>query len=185
MFERFTGDARRVVVLAQEVARGLNQHSLTPVHLLVAMATDTKGTAHDVLAELGMTAAGARGSVARLADWPLPPLDGDALATVGIDLDEVRRSTEAAFGPGALDQTPPRRDRPKGHIPFTKQAKKVMELSLRESLRLGDTYIGSGHVLLGILRADTDGVRRVLADAGIDPGRLRTETTRRLTDRAA
>ena len=77
-------------------------------------------------------------------------LDAAALGTVGIDLDAVRDSVEATFGPGALDVPSPDKGREvKGHIPFTRRAKKVLELSLREALALESGSIADGHIALG------------------------------------
>ena len=101
-------------------------------------------------------------------------LDAAALGTVGIDLDAVRDSVEAAFGPGALDA--PRGTRaPKGHIPFTPRAKKVLELSLREALALKSKSIADGHIALGLLREGEGLAMKVVHDRGIDAGTLREE----------
>lgn len=63
--------------------------------------------------------------------------DADALRSVGIDLDEVRRNVEDAFGPGALDRGVPDAHRSgTRHIPFTRDAKRALELSLREAIHL-------------------------------------------------
>ncbi|WP_344006807.1 Clp protease N-terminal domain-containing protein, partial [Isoptericola halotolerans] len=102
-------------------------------------------------------------------------LDAAALAAVGIDLAAVREQTDATFGRGALDRAG-RRGR-KGHLPFAPDAKKALELALREALRLGDKTIGSGHVLLGVVRADCPGGRaleRALDAGGTDVVSLRT-----------
>ena len=81
--------------------------------------------------------------------------DADALAALGIDLDEVRRRVEEAFGPGALDRArAPKRRFLGGHIPFAKEAKKALELSLREALALRHNYIGTEHMLLGLLHGE-------------------------------
>jgi len=66
------------------------------------------------------------------------------LESPGISLDAVRQQVEEIIGRG--------QQAPSGHIPFTKQAKKALELSLRESLQLGHNYIGTEHVLLGLIR---------------------------------
>ena len=74
-------------------------------------------------------------------------------AALGIDLDEVRRRVEEAFGPGALDRVRrPRGRRWGGHIPFAKESKKTLELALREAIALGHNYIGTEHMLLAMLR---------------------------------
>jgi HEPN domain-containing protein len=79
---------------------------------------------------------------------------------------------------------------PRGHIPFAKQGKKVLELSLREALRLKSREIDSGHVLLGILREaesrdDDDVTVRLLTDGGVQLDALRSETERLIANRAA
>ncbi len=86
--------------------------------------------------------------------------DAQALATLGIDLDAVRRKAEEAFGPVALDRSGRRRN-VTGHIPFTPRAKKVLELGLRESLRMKHRWIGPEYILLALLR-EWQGVAAVL-----------------------
>jgi ATP-dependent Clp protease ATP-binding subunit ClpA len=89
------------------------------------------------------------------------PLDPGALASIGIDLDEVRRRVEEAFGPGALEQTKAwQRMR---CLKICPRAKKVLELALREALRLGDPRVEPEHVLLGIVRVDDSLAARLLA----------------------
>lgn len=67
-----------------------------------------------------------------------------ALQNIGINLEDVRAQAEEIIGKGTATTT--------GHIPFTPRAKKVLELSLREALQLGHNYIGTEHILLGLLR---------------------------------
>jgi hypothetical protein len=111
------------------------------------------------------------------AGGPAPDEDAAALAALGFDLDRIRAAVEAAFGPGALepdDDAPPARGLRRfvgrqrrtalpeadllrgpvrsGHRPFGPDAKKALELSLREALRLKDRHIGTEHLLLGLLR---------------------------------
>ena len=95
MFERFTQQAREVVVLAHEEARELGAEAIGTEHLLLALARD-RGAAAGVLDGLGLDHAALRAELARVGDG----LDAAALAAIGIDLDEVRRRVEAAFGPG-------------------------------------------------------------------------------------
>jgi ATP-dependent Clp protease ATP-binding subunit ClpA len=108
-------------------------------------------------------------------------LDAEALSTLGIDLDAVRDSVEASFGPGALE--PPsqgsgcRDRRASGHLPFSPQAKKVLELALRESLALKQKTITDGHIALGLLREGEGLAMKVLHDRGIDPAELRRDLT--------
>jgi ATP-dependent Clp protease ATP-binding subunit ClpA len=185
MFERFSKEARAVVVLAQEEARRLRHPRIGTEHLLLAMLDGGEGPGAQALRERGVTADDIR---RRVLPGPGSGTDTDldpaALATLGIDLEEVRRATEASFGPGALDAPKPGRT-PTGHIPFGKRAKKVLELSLREALRLGHGYIGEGHVLLGLLREGDGTAVTALVQAGVDLSTLRDDVTRRIAAEAA
>ena len=122
MFERFTEPARRVVVLAQEDARERGDQSIGSEHLLLALcgAGDTRGAA--LLAAQDVTVAAVEADLRRGERPGGPDLpDREALASVGIDLDEVRGRIEDAFGPGALESTRAAgrgRRRLWGHIPF-------------------------------------------------------------------
>lgn len=162
MFERFTTQARRVVVIAQEQARRRRDDRIRSEHLLLALYEVPDNPARTILDALGADRATVERALAdldrddRSPDGPVS--DAAALATLGIDLDEVRRHVELAFGPGALDRTRaatwPRRPWLRGHVPFHRDAKKVLELALREAVRLGHDHIGTEHLLLGLLRAD-------------------------------
>jgi ATP-dependent Clp protease ATP-binding subunit ClpC len=88
-----------------------------------------------------------------------------ALARLDISLDAVRGQVEEIVGPG---ETPP-----PGHIPFTPRAKKVLELSLREALQFGHSYIGTEHILLGLLREGEGVAAQVLTALGADLDRVR------------
>jgi ATP-dependent Clp protease ATP-binding subunit ClpA len=135
VFERFTDQARRVVVQAQEEARRLNHDYIGTEHLLLGLIREEGGVAAGVLEELG------------------------------IGLEAVRQQVEAIIGTGKRE--------PRGHIPFTPRAKKVLEVSLRESISLGNDYIGAGHILLGLTR-EKDGVAgQVLANLGVGHDQLR------------
>ena len=118
MFERFTDRARRVVVLAQEEARGLNHNYIGTEHLLLGLL-EPGGIAAQALTRFGMTATG------------------------------TREEVTARVGRGS--------EPPKGRIPFTPRAKKVLELSLREALSLSHNYIGTEHILLGLIREGEPG----------------------------
>ena len=157
MFERFTQEARKATVDAQAVARRLGHGHIGTEHLLLGLL-ETGGVAARVLAGLGITGAAVeREILAEVGRGPLGEADAQALGAIGIDLDEVRRRMEATFGPGALAWHPDPhcrhgRPRPDGHIPFTPRSKKVLELSLREALALKHKYIGTEHILLGLVR---------------------------------
>jgi len=87
-----------------------------------------------------------------------------ALATADVTLDAARLDVETIIGRGQHE--------PSGHIPFTPRAKKVLELSLREAVRLGHEYIDTGHILLGLIR-EGDGVAvQVMVDLGADPNKI-------------
>jgi ATP-dependent Clp protease ATP-binding subunit ClpA len=90
---------------------------------------------------------------------------GQALDSVGVTLDQVRVRVEAAVGPGKKP--------PKGHIPFTPRAKKVLELGLREALSLRHDYIGTEHLLLGLIREREGLGSKVLSQLGVDGLALR------------
>jgi ATP-dependent Clp protease ATP-binding subunit ClpA len=174
MFERFTADARSAVIGAQVVADQLRSDSIDSRHLLVALLDG--GAVVDPLRSVGLdpetVAAHARAAIAA-GDV----LDAEALASVGVDIEAVRERAEATFGRGALDRGLHRRKRRRHHWPFTSDAKKALELSLREAIRLGDRHIDGAHLLLGILRAECPAGRVLqpaLHDAGTDVPGLRT-----------
>ncbi len=90
-----------------------------------------------------------------------------ALESLGISLEAVRHQVEEIIGQGQQAQS--------GHIPFTPRAKKVLELSLREALQLGDDHIGTEHILLGLVR-EADGIAaQVLVRLGADLNRVREQ----------
>ena len=82
--------------------------------------------------------------------------DAEALAAIGIDLDEIKRRIEESFGPGALGRVPLTPKGPLnwtgGRLPLNEQAKLSLALSLREARAMHHNYIGTEHVLLGLLR---------------------------------
>jgi ATP-dependent Clp protease ATP-binding subunit ClpA len=125
MFERFTDQARRVVVLAQEEARLLGHGYIGTEHILLGLLADGEGLA------------------------------AQALTTLGISLDAAREQVAEITGEGT--------GQPAGPIPFTPRTKKVLELSLREAQRLGDSYIGTEHILLG-LTGEGEGVGAQVLD---------------------
>jgi ATP-dependent Clp protease ATP-binding subunit ClpC len=88
-----------------------------------------------------------------------------ALDSLNINLDAVRQQVEEIIGQGQAAPT--------GHIPFTPRAKKVLELSLREALQLGHNYIGTEHILLGLIREGEGVAAQVLQKLGADLNRVR------------
>jgi hypothetical protein len=80
----------------------------------------------------------------------------------------VRRQVEEAFGPGALERTRAARGKGGGeHVPFDRSAKKSLELALREALRLEHSFIGSEHILLGLLHTETGAAHHILTNRGV------------------
>lgn len=157
MFERFTRSARVAVVLAQEDARELEAREIKPEHLLVGVLQSSDHALSTLLGGFGLTADAVR---ARLmaglgGDEQSFEEDAEALRSIGIDLGAVRDSVARRFGADAFDNALHRSGRRKGrrgHIPFTRSAKKSLELALREAIHHGDKEIRSEHLLLGILR---------------------------------
>ena len=197
MFERFTRDARAVVVSTQQLARSLGADEIRPVHLLLALTDDDSG-ARAVLAAHGLTPDAVAGSLGGPRPAPPTPLGDDdaaALRTLGIDLDAIRRAVDQQFGEGALegagstdgatgrddDDAPGASDTPRGgfglggHIRFGRGAKKVLELSLREAIRVHSREIRSEHLALAVLRTDDDAVRMLLSTLGVDVRALRVD----------
>ncbi|HJR23899.1 MAG TPA: ATP-dependent Clp protease ATP-binding subunit [Acidimicrobiales bacterium] len=96
-----------------------------------------------------------------------------ALESLGISLEAVRSQVEEIIGQGGSS--------PSGHIPFTPRAKKVLELSLREALQLGHNYIGTEHILLGLIREGEGVAAQVLVKLGADLSRVRQQVIRLLS----
>jgi len=99
------------------------------------------------------------------------------LKALGISLAPVRQQVEEIIGSG--------QETPQGHIPFTPRAKKVLELSLRESRQLGHDYIGTEHILLGLIREGNGVAAQVLVKLGADQNRVRQQVIQLLHGRAA
>ena len=194
MFERFAKAARYAIVVAQEEARELLSPEIGVEHVLLGVAASPDDSVRKVLEDNGVTAADIRKSLMRgWSDRPLGDEDAAALRSIGIDLDAVRESLEATFGADALERAAtPEKPRGRfgfgggmtfGHIPFSKDAKKTLELSLREAVSRRDDRIEAAHVLLGILRGANGPTRDLLGgDEGITVLR---QAVHDLLDRAA
>ncbi|MEE2768399.1 MAG: ATP-dependent Clp protease ATP-binding subunit [Actinomycetota bacterium] len=96
-----------------------------------------------------------------------------ALESLGVSLEAVRSQVEELIGQGGSS--------PSGHIPFTPRAKKVLELSLREALQLGHNYIGTEHILLGLIREGEGVAAQVLVKLGADLSRVRQQVIQLLS----
>jgi ATP-dependent Clp protease ATP-binding subunit ClpA len=184
MFERFTHAARDAVRLAQVEARELRHPRVDTEHLLLALLVDGTAPVARLLTDRGVTATTVRTEIVRrigVGTEPVPNTEADdaeALKAIGIDLDVVRRTIEKNFGPGSLNlpPTPPVRRgllRRRRSGTFSDRAKKVLELSLREALRLRHNFIGTEHLMLGILRENNGLAAQILAEAEVDFDDLR------------
>lgn len=189
MFERFTDEARHLVVDAQRQARELEHGWIGTEHVLLALLADPHAPGSATLTRLGLTFDSCRDAVVSLVEpgARLDDEDGAALRAVGIDLDEVRRRAEETFGEGALDAPGDTNDgerrfarrnrdrKPRGHIPFTKPAKKALESSLREAVARDERRIGAEHITLGLLRARDERSARLFARLDIGPDAVREQ----------
>ena len=181
MFERFTDKARTAVVLArtEAIERG---DQIRPVYMLHALASG-EGVAAQVLASLGVDAGDIERRLDRTAPLRRPPEgeppdgDAEALASIGIDLDEIRRRVEESFGPGALERAPAAAQGA-GRTTMTRETKQSVELAAKEARALRHSYIGTEHLLLGLLGAAERNPRgdfspETVSDLGIDPAQVR------------
>jgi Clp amino terminal domain, pathogenicity island component len=144
MLERFTDQARRVVVLAEEEARTLDHNWIGTEHLLLGVLREGDGAA------------------------------ARALASLGISLQPVRQQVEEIIG--SVQQ------HASEHIAFTPRSKKVLELSLRESLQLGHDRVGTGHILLGLIREGEGVAAQVLVRLGADLNQMRQQVIELVSD---
>lgn len=150
MFERFTEQTRKAVVLAQEEARRFGHDYIGIEHLLLGVLREGEDCGAQVLNSLGVT------------------------------LDKVYEQVEGAVGRGE-EGTAERVDQ----APFTPRSKKALELALREALQLGHNYIGTGHVLLGLILVSDDVAVPALSRLGVDANEVRREVIRRIGGRTA
>jgi ATP-dependent Clp protease ATP-binding subunit ClpA len=182
MFERFTDRAREVVSLALAKAKEQGDDQIRPVHMLYGV-TAAEGVAARALDALGVDAGAVERELARAGRPAAAPTDAaghdaEALAAIGIDLDEIRRKVEESFGPGALDRVPVTPKGWTGRLPLSDQAKLSLALSLREARSMHHSYVGTEHLLLGLLRVaerypHSDFAAVTLPDLRLDPARVR------------
>ena len=166
MLERLTTSARRIVERAvlEVVAGGGGR--LGAEHLFVALLGEPEGLAVEVLTELGAPPDRLLAELDRRRHRYLDGLgeeDAEALATIGIDLEEVLRRMDRPVEPQRLP----------GRPRFTREAKKVLELSVREAAAMRTRSIGSEHLLLALARGDHPLIRDVLAAMDISLAALR------------
>ncbi|MER7441787.1 Clp protease N-terminal domain-containing protein [Micromonospora avicenniae] len=181
MFERFTDRAREVVRRARDEARAEGQRPIGTEHLLLAVLADQASLASRVLTETGVSADDLRARIHRHVETGgvgLGDADAAALREIGIDLAAIVARVEETFGPDALREATPEPRRRWGRRrytggPFSPRSKKVLELSLREAIRLRHKHIGTEHILLGLLREGHGLAALVLTEAGADLDDLR------------
>lgn len=180
MFEKFTTRARQVVVDAQQEAHRLGHDRVGTEHLLLALVGPDGDGAARLLSGAGLTPEGVRAAIVAALGEPrmLTDEDAAALEAIGIDVEAVRARIEESFGPGALAPEPAARPGLFGgrRTPFTPRSKKVLELALREAIRLRHRGIGTEHVLLGLIREGKGLAAKIMAEAGIDLPALRRTT---------
>jgi ATP-dependent Clp protease ATP-binding subunit ClpA len=176
MFERFDPAARRACVDARTEAARAGQDKIRAEHILLGLLAEP-GPAADALTQAGLELADLRARIPRGHDAPVPELDPDALASLGIDLDAVRRATDAAFGPGALDRAPVAGRR---RLPFADDAKQTLVGAVKQAQRSGQRTISSGHLLIGILDQQGNGAVAVLKKSGADVAALHADVMRRI-----
>jgi ATP-dependent Clp protease ATP-binding subunit ClpA len=181
MFERFTKRARAVVVAAQGEARAAGASTIRTEHLLLGLTLDTDNLAMRVLGDLGADADSVR-RAAREQTSPAPAGDLDeddlaALRTLGIDGAEVLRRAEEQLGQ-PLPSAPTEGRR--AHVPFAQESKQTLTLALRAAASLHHRYLGTEHVLLGLLAAPDTGAGRALGDLGVTPEAAREAVVERL-----
>ena len=135
-FDKFTDKARKVLVLAQEEARGLHQPYVGTEHVLLALLKEEDGLAAQALERLGVHYEATVAAIRRI-----------------VTIDE---STDVS-----------------GHLSFTPRVKRVLENSLREAMQMGQSYISTEHLLLGIIRENEGTAIEVLERMGVSGDDLR------------
>lgn len=141
MFERFTDQSQRVLVLAQEEARVRNDDHLGTEHLLLGLILEGGGVASQVFSSLNISA------------------------------ESVREEIQVIVGDGERTANP---------TPFTPDAKTALEHALSESMLLGHTYIGTEHIVLGLMRSGVGVAIDVLEKLGTSPNKVRQQVIQTL-----
>jgi ATP-dependent Clp protease ATP-binding subunit ClpA len=177
MFERFEPAARQACFDARAEAGRAGQDKVGAEHVLLGLLAEP-GPAADALTAAGLELADLRARLPRGDHDASAGLDADALATLGIDLDAVRRATDAAFGRGSLDRAPAA-GRPA--LRFAGDARQSLAGAVKQTHYLGQRQITTGHLLLGILDQKRNGAISVLSQAGADLDALRADVLARLT----
>jgi ATP-dependent Clp protease ATP-binding subunit ClpC len=181
VFEKFTNLAKRSLTYAQDEAITLRHDFIGTEHLLLGLVRVREGMAGELLHSYAITPERARAEALRVLEAAGVPATGgreatEALAAIGIDVDEIRRRADDTFGPGRFYFPRPG---------FTMRAKTVLELALREAEALGQDAVSPEHLLLGML-TEGEGVGvQVITALGVDPATLRPVIISRLGSRAS
>jgi ATP-dependent Clp protease ATP-binding subunit ClpC len=176
MFERFDNDAKHAIVRAQREALDHGHDFMGTEHVLLGVI-GVEGLGNQVLGERGVTLAKARSEAVRI--WVDGGVTGNsrqeaaaALASIGIDLDAIRRRADDTFGPGRFEYPRPG---------FTHFAINALKQSLRASLELGTESIGTGHLLLGLLIEGEGAAPKILTQLQVDVDELTPVVRARLS----
>jgi ATP-dependent Clp protease ATP-binding subunit ClpA len=167
MLERFTKPARTAVEQATALARQSGARETRPEHLLAALLADEGCLAVRVLGEAGAPLDRLRAELDKRRLQYLDGLDADdadALASIGIDLGEVVRRIDRNLGGVRAGHGRPR---------FARGSRKVLELALREAVAMRHNYIGTEHLLLGLVRQGNRMVLDTMTACDVEPGSLR------------
>jgi ATP-dependent Clp protease ATP-binding subunit ClpA len=168
---------RRALELARDEAARTGSQSVGLEHLLLGCLRAVTGAPAALLEDAGMSVDAMRADLANGA--AAPRLDADALATIGIDLDEVRRHVEERFGPGALERTRTGAYR----LPLTPASNRALTVAAREARDRGRDCAEPEHVLLALLRDDGRGPASILRNYGLQPAHLRAAVLDELGER--
>jgi ATP-dependent Clp protease ATP-binding subunit ClpA len=194
MFERFTDKARNTVFLARAKAAERDDDQIRPVYMLYGLVAQD-GVAAKALAALGVGTVAVEREIGRTAplanplEGPAAGGDAEALATIGIDLDEIKRKIEENFGPNALERVPVKGGPANwtGRITMTRESKQALGFALKEARALHHNYIGTEHLLLGLLAAAERNQRgdftpATLRDLGLDTATVRDRVLAEVTE---
>jgi len=186
VFERFTPAAKALVIEAQAQRSTMDDRRVRSEHILLALLAE-QGPSGEALRRHGFQAGRLLAQLEEIdehRDDSEPESDDRLLKGLGIEVEAIRRSIDETFGPGALDRArgrhhrrnqrgrrnPSTDDRRHG---FDPASKRVLELSLREALRLKTRHIGPEHIGLGILNEGNCTACRLLSGQGIELAQLR------------
>ena len=157
--------AERYLVAGADEARRLGHGYVGTEHVLLALTRNPEGSASRILDQLGVTNRDIANSSFLAGLWA-PPIDRDALATLGIDLEAVRERLEESFGHGALEQTRAEMLEPT-HSAIRCVAPRLEIALARAVAYAGQQPIGDEHILLGMLNVPDSLAARALAELGV------------------